>query len=108
MWLRRLKVPEDLAAARRRRRRGGWLREWPIGLVMIGVAVSLLLIALDAFRYGSILLAASVLLAAFLRLLLPDHDAGLLAVRKKQIDVSVLVVLGVALSILAFWVPEPN
>jgi Ca2+/H+ antiporter len=101
-------VTEDLAAARRRRRRGGWLREWPIALVMLGVVVSLILIALDAFRVGSILLAGSVLLAAFLRLLLPEKDAGLLAVRAKRIDVSVLVALGIALSILGFWVPEPS
>jgi hypothetical protein len=101
-------VTDNLAAARRRRRRGSWLREWPIGLVMLGVIASLMLIGFDAFRLGSILLAGSVLLAAFLRLLLPDDDAGLLAVRNKRIDVTVLVVLGGALSILGFWVPAPS
>lgn len=101
-------MTENLAAARRRRQRGYWLRQWPIAVVMLGVLASLILIALDYFRIGTILLAASVLLAAFLRLLLPDQDAGLLVVRSKRTDVTVLVVLGVALSILGFWVPAPS
>jgi hypothetical protein len=53
-------------------------------------------------------LAGSVLLAAFLRLLLPSKEAGMLVVRSKQIDVATLGVLGIALTIFAFWVPEPS
>jgi hypothetical protein len=77
-------------------------------VVLIGVVAALALVALNSFRLGAVLLAASVLLAAFLRLLLPDEDAGLLVVRSKRVDVSLLVVMGVALSVLAFWVPEPR
>lgn len=101
-------MTDDLSSARRRRRNSSVLREWPIGLVLIGVVIALVLVALNSFRLGAVLLAGSVLLAAFLRLLLPDKDAGLLVVRSKRVDVSLLVVMGVALSVLAFWVPEPR
>ncbi len=101
-------MTDDLSSARRRRRRGSALRQWPIALVLVGVAAALVLVALNSFRLGAVLLAASVLLAAFLRLLLPDEDAGLLVVRSKRVDVSLLIVMGVALSVLAFWVPEPR
>jgi hypothetical protein len=101
-------MTDDLSSARRRRRRGSLLRQWPIAVVLIGVVAALALVALNSFRLGAVLLAASVLLAAFLRLLLPDEDAGLLVVRSKRVDVSLLVVMGVTLSVLAFWVPEPR
>jgi hypothetical protein len=44
--------------------------------VLVLVAVSLVLIATDHFRRGSVLLAASVILAFFLRLMLPGSEAG--------------------------------
>jgi hypothetical protein len=90
------------------RRRRGWLREWPITVVLIGVGIALVLIALDYFRRGSIVLSASVLLAAFLRLLLPSQDAGMLAVRSRGVDVAVLGTLGLGLSVFTFWVPPPS
>lgn len=92
------------------RRPGGrrWLREWPITLVLAGVVLAMLLIAMDYFRRGSIVLSASVLLAAFLRLLLPEKDAGMLAVRSRKVDVVTLGVLGVGLTIFTFWVPPPS
>jgi hypothetical protein len=85
-----------------------WLAQWPITLVLAGVAVSMLMIAMDYFRRGSIVLSASVLLAAFLRLLLPDADAGMLVVRSRKIDVLTLAVLGIGLTIFTFWVPPPS
>lgn len=101
-------MTDDLSSIRRRRQRSAIARQWPIAVVLAGVVVALLLVAFNSFRLGAVLLAASVLLAAFLRLLLPAQDAGLLVVRSKRIDVSLLVVMGVALSVLAFWVPEPS
>jgi hypothetical protein len=90
------------------RRPRSWLREWPIGVVLIGVALAMLLIALDSFRAGAVLLSASVLLAAFLRLFLPEADAGMLVVRSRRIDVTLLAFMGIGLSILSFWVPPPS
>jgi hypothetical protein len=89
-------------------RKRNWLAQWPITLVLAGVAVSMLMIAMDYFRRGSIVLSASVLLAAFLRLLLPDADAGMLVVRSRKIDVLTLAVLGIGLTIFTFWVPPPS
>jgi hypothetical protein len=85
-----------------------WLVQWPITLVLIGVGVAMVMIAMDYFRRGSIVLSASVLLAAFLRLLLPDADAGMLVVRSRKVDVLILAVLGVGLTIFTFWVPPPS
>ena len=48
------------------------------------------------------------MLAFFLRLLLPQSDAGLLAVRSKRVDVIVLGVLAIGLTVFALWVPAPN
>lgn len=84
------------------------LRQWPITVVLIVVAVSMVLVATNHFRRGSVLLSAAVLIAAFLRLLLPKEDVGWLAVRARVTDVAVLGVLGVALAVLSLWVPEPN
>ena len=81
--------------------------QWPLTLVLLGVAGSMVLVAVDAFRVGSVVLAASVLLAAFLRLFLPDDQAGLLVVRRRRTDVTTLVIFGIGLSILSFWVPPP-
>ena len=89
-------------------RRRNWLAQWPITLVLIGVGVAMVLIGLDYFRRGAVLLSASVLLAAFLRLLLPEADAGMLVVRSRKVDVLILAVLGLGLSVFAFWVPAPS
>jgi hypothetical protein len=85
-----------------------WFAQWPITLVLLGVAAAMTLIAADYFRRGCVVLSASVLLAAFLRLLLPDSDAGMLAVRSRKVDVVILGALGLGLSIFAFWVPAPS
>lgn len=91
-----------------RRERPRWLRQWPLGLVLAGVLASLILIAVDEFRRGCVVLASSIVLAAFLRLLLTDTEAGMLAVRSRRTDVVVLLVMGVGLAVLSFWVPVPR
>lgn len=99
---------DDNVIPLRRSRSRAWLREWPITLVLAGVALAMILIALDSFRRGCVVLSASVLLAAFLRLLLPDDDAGMLAVRTKKIDVITLGLLGIGVTVFTFWVPPPS
>ena len=101
--------PQQLAAVHRigPRRRVTW-RQWPLTVVLIALGGSLLLIATDHFRRGSVGLAASVMLAFFLRLLLPPSEAGLLAVRSKRVDAIVLGVLAIGLTVFALWVPAPN
>ncbi len=90
------------------RRRRFSLAQWPITLVLTGVVASMLLVATDHFRRGSVALSASVLLAMFLRLLLPEQDAGWLAIRSRAADVVTLAVLGLGLAVLSLWVPAPS
>lgn len=58
------------------RRRRPSVTQWPIALVLAVVVIALVLVASHHFRRGSVALSAAVLLAAFLRLLLPTEDAG--------------------------------
>jgi hypothetical protein len=44
--------------------------------------------------------------AALLRLVLPERDAGMLAVRHRLLDVTVLLGLGIALFVLAGTIPD--
>ena len=85
-----------------------WVRQWPITLVLALVALSLVMIATDHFRRGSVLLAASVILAFFLRMMLPGREAGFLVVRSRRVDVIVLGILGIGLGIFSLWVPAPS
>jgi len=91
-----------------RRKRGFSMAQWPITIVLIGVALSLVVVEFWSFRKGSIMLSAFVTLALFLRWLLPDHEAGWLVVRSKRVDVIVLAVLAVGLTLMSFWVPNPT
>lgn len=95
----------EIHQLRPRRRR--WWSQWPIAIVLAGVVVSLAVVALDRFRLGSLMLAASLVLAFVLRLVLPADQAGMLAVRSKRVDLVVLGTLAAALVVFALWVPPP-
>ena len=82
-------------------------RQWPITLVLVGIGVSMIFVALDRFRVGAVLLAASVVLALLMRIVLTDEQAGLLTVRSGGVDLGVMGVLATALSVLSLWVPPP-
>lgn len=84
-----------------------WWSQWPIAIVLLGVGAALLVIALDHFRIGSLMLAGSLVLAFVLRLVLPSRQAGMLAVRSKTVDLVVLGGLAGALAVFALWVPPP-
>lgn len=83
-------------------------REWPLLSVLLGIVVAMAFVAMDRFRVGSVLLALSVIAAFGLRLLLPEESAGLLAVRRRSVDLAVLGVLGLGLGVLSLWVPPPS
>jgi hypothetical protein len=84
-------------------------REWPFIVVAAGIVLGLVVVvALDRFRRGTLLLAASVVLGAWLRALLPTERVGVLAVRGRLFDVVTLLVLGGALTVLALVVPSPS
>lgn len=81
------------------------LNPWPlaavIGVLLGGVVAALL----GHWRTASLLVAAALLLGALLRLVLPRRIAGLLVIRRRWIDVTVMAVLAVAVSAVAVIVP---
>lgn len=87
---------------------GGPAFQWPLMVVLTGLLVSLGVVADDHFRRGSVLFAGFVVGAFFLRLFLPERDAGWLAVRSKGIDLLCLGFLGISLSVFALIVPPPS
>ncbi|MGA0010311.1 MAG: DUF3017 domain-containing protein [Candidatus Nanopelagicales bacterium] len=88
-------------------RRRRWWSQWPITVVLVGVVAALAIVALDHFRIGSLVLAASLVLAFVLRLVLPQDRVGMLAVRSRRVDLVVLGSLAAALVVFALWVPPP-
>ena len=93
--------PEASAAARS-------LRQWPLLIVVIGVLAGLVVSFLgeSTWRLGCLLIGASLGVGAVERIALPSRDAGLLQVRTKAFDVTVLAVTGAAIIALAIVVPE--
>ncbi|MFF3909113.1 DUF3017 domain-containing protein [Streptomyces sp. NPDC001848] len=81
-------------------------RQWPILAVLTTVGLGLLLTALDAFRFGTILIGAALLGGAVMRWALPD--VGMLAVRSRFTDMITYGVLGVVIVLLAMMAqPHP-
>lgn len=81
--------------------------QWPLALVFVGVGAGLIIVALGPFRLGSVLVGTSVVFGAFLRAFLPRDTAGLLVVRSRTVDVTIMAVMGVALTLVAVLVPPP-
>ncbi|WP_308314606.1 DUF3017 domain-containing protein [Streptomyces gilvus] len=80
-------------------------RQWPILAVLGVVGLGLLLTALDAFRYGTLLIGCALVAGAALRWVLPD--VGMLAVRSRFTDIVTYGGLGLAIVLLALMV-QPN
>lgn len=82
--------------------------QWPLALVLIGLGTGLAVLTLDDFVVGAIIMAASVLFAGLLRTVLSHERAGLLAIRRRSIDLLTIYALGAALLTLALVVPPPK
>ncbi|MEU9441863.1 DUF3017 domain-containing protein [Streptomyces sp. NPDC048304] len=81
-------------------------RQWPLLVVLIGVAAGLLLTALDLFRAGILLAGAALLAGAVMRWTLPS--VGMLAVRSRFTDIATYGILGLAIVLLAMMAqPDP-
>ncbi len=103
------RVEEDAAlSVEAVRRASGPPFQWPLMIVLAGLLASLIVVASDHFRRGSVLFAGFVVGAFFLRLFLPERDAGWLAVRGKGIDLMCLGLLGFGLTVFALIVPPPS
>ncbi|WP_435771995.1 DUF3017 domain-containing protein [Nocardioides sp. SYSU DS0651] len=73
-------------------------------LVAVGVGIGIA-VAGD-WRAGVRTVSGALAAAALLRLLLPEKDAGMLAVRHRLLDVGLLLAFTVALFALAGTIPE--
>ena len=84
------------------------MRQWPLMLVVIGVAAGLgvAVIGEDRWRLGCLIIGAFLGVGAVTRAALPRGEAGLLQVRSKAFDVAVLGVASVAIIALAIVVPS--
>jgi len=88
--------------------RGLLSREWAFLVVCAGVCLGLwVVVGLGRFRRGALLIAASMILGAWLRALLPGARCGLLRVRGRGFDVATMLALGIALVVVALAVPPP-
>jgi hypothetical protein len=76
-------------------------------LVILGVCgAGIAVVAGGDWRLGVRVLAVALMAGAGLRLVLPARDAGMLAVRNRAIDVTVLAVLGGLIYFLATSIPD--
>lgn len=78
----------------------------PFGLVLLVVLVAFERIMVGHWREGSVLIGAALLLAAALRALLHDEQAGLLAIRNRVVDVFCCSGLGLMLVYLALTIKK--
>ena len=77
--------------------------------VLAVMGLSLVLIATaDDWRIGVRVLASAVAGAAVFRLVLPQKDAGMLAVRRRTIDVVLAGAVSVALFVLVASIPDES
>jgi hypothetical protein len=76
-------------------------------LVLLTVALGgIAVVAAGSWRSGVRILGGVLLAAALVRALLSAANAGMLAVRHRLVDVSLLTVLGIALLALASSIPN--
>jgi Protein of unknown function (DUF3017) len=76
-----------------------------LAMMLVGVVVT---VAFDRFRRGTVIMAGAVILAAWLRAVLPPERAGVLVVRRRSVDVLCLGSLGLGLLAVALVVPAPS
>jgi hypothetical protein len=74
-------------------------------VVLTGAGVGLGIVSQGSWRLGVKWIAASLVVAALLRLALPSREAGMLAVRRRLLDVGLLAAVGVALWFLSTSIP---
>lgn len=83
-------------------------RLWPLLVVLAGVVagLGLAVVGESTWRLGCLVIGVSLLLGAVIRTALSDRDAGLLHVRSRPFDLSVLTLGGVAIIALSIVVPS--
>ena len=83
----------------------GLLRQLPLLLVLVVVAVGLVMVAFEHWRRGLVVIGVALVGGGLLRLLLPVRRVGFLAVRIRPVDVVLLAGVGVTLTAFALAIP---
>lgn len=66
----------------------------PLAIIAAFLLLALVLVIMDRWRRGAFVMGVATLLAAWFRLILPEVQAGLLAVRSRPFDVAALAAMG--------------
>ena len=80
--------------------------EWPLVLSLLVGLTGLVVLTFYDWRNGVLVFAAGVVLAGLLRAVLTDSTAGLLRVRGRMFDTTLLVLVGLAIATLGLIVPN--
>jgi hypothetical protein len=83
----------------------GLLRQLPLLAVLVTVAAGLLLVTVDHWRKGLVVMGLALLAAAVIRLFVPLRRVGFLAVRSRPIDVVLTGGTGLLLTVIALAIP---
>lgn len=78
---------------------------WALLVVLVAVGVGVGYAVMEHWRRAALMVAGAMMLGAALRLVLPRRMAGLLVVRRRSIDVTVMALVGIAITVSAFVVP---
>ncbi|MBS2961734.1 DUF3017 domain-containing protein [Actinocrinis puniceicyclus] len=77
--------------------------EWPFSVVFATATIAVIIVSFGALKHGLVLLASALLLGSVLRFVLSPARAGLLAVRRRGVDVVTMALLGALLLLLALF-----
>nr|WP_081748613.1 DUF3017 domain-containing protein [Nocardiopsis sp. CNT312] len=83
-----------------------WLVQTPYALVLSALAAGIVVVAAAHFKRGPTIIAGALVLAALFRSVLPREWIGLLAVRRRWVDLATLVGMAVMLMVLAWVAPQ--
>lgn len=83
-----------------------WLAQMPYALVLSGLAAGIAVVGFAYFKRGPAIIAGALVLAAVFRLVLPKDWIGMIAVRRRWVDLTVLVGLACLLIVLAWVAPQ--
>jgi hypothetical protein len=85
----------------------GLIRQLPLLVVLVMVGIGLLVVTIDHWRSGIVIVGLTLIGAAVLRALLPVRRVGFLAVRSRPVDVVLLAGTGLALTVIVLLIPFP-
>ena len=97
---------EEASPAPKERAAPAWLVQVPYVLVLSALAAGVFIVAAAYFKRGPAIIAGALLLAAAFRAYLPAEWVGMLAVRRRWVDLATLITMAVLLIVLAWVAPQ--